>query len=308
MASAATQPTPPELLQKPNEEHPIWLLRRIWDRVNLKNQHFMGCIVGEEGSGKSWTAVRIASEVDPTFSADRVIFDVVELLKILRDGKHEPGHFYVLDEAGVQLGRRTWQERGQVLANQALQIIRDHNLGLVFTLPRLSELDSQTQGRLQAFYELTEKEDGEYVRGKWKWMDPDRADETGKIYKKFPRRRVDGVILRITDIAFKPPGRDLIDPYKKRKEEFQADFYDKTIEELSDEEEDEEEEPGPKEIATEIAANGLKNYISEDKRNGDPYINGNLIRAHYEMSHSDARTVKALLDQQFSTEDLEVYV
>lgn len=266
----------------------------------------MGVIVGREGSGKSHTAIRIASEVDPTFTANRVIFDVGDLLKRLKNNEHDVGNFYVLDEAGVQLGRRTWQERSQVLANQALQLIRDHNLGLLFTLPRLGEFDSQAQGRLQAALELTGKENGEYVRGKWKWFDPDRMDDTGKIYKKLPRRRVDGRLIRVRTVAFRPPDDSLIKPYEERKSEFQDRFYEKVIDELEDDGDVEaDDRRSVKEIATEIAANGLKNYVSEDKRDGSPYINWNLIRAHYEISQADARAVKALLDQQYTTDDLD---
>lgn len=298
--------SPPESLRKPNDEHGRWLLRKIWDRVNLNNEHFMGVIVGREGSGKSHTAIRIANEVDPTFTTERVIFDVANLLKRLKNNEHDVGNFYVLDEAGVQLGRRTWQERSQVLANQALQLIRDHNLGLVFTLPRLGEFDSQSQGRLQAAFEITEKNEGKFVRGKWKWFDPDRMDETGKIYKKLPRRRIDGRVRRIKTIAFTPPDGGLIKPYEERKSKFQDEFYEKVIDQLEDDEDVEaDDRKSVKEIATEIASNGLKNYVSEDKRDGRPYINWNLIRVSYELSQADAKAVKALLDQQYREEDLE---
>lgn len=302
--------SPPPKLQGKNENHAAWLLRRIWDRVNTKDEHFMGVIVGQEGSGKSYTAIRIASEVDPTFTADRVIFEVSDLLKRLRNDEHEPGNFYVLDEAGVQLGRRTWQERSQVLANQALQLIRDHNLGLVFTLPRLGEFDSQAQGRLQAALELIEKEPDEWVRGKWKWFDPDRMDETGTIYKKFPRRRVDGQLLRVTTLAFQPPDPQFIEDYQRNKREFQNEFYDRVIHELDDIEvdEDEEESMGLKEIADELASNGMADVISESKRDGSYYVNWNLIRTEYDLSQADAQAVKALLEKQFDPPELEAMV
>lgn len=298
--------SPPTELQKPNEQYAPWLLRRIWDRVNRDNMHCMACIVGEEGSGKSFTAIKIAKAVDPTFTADRVIFDVLDLLKILRDGEHDPGNFYVLDEAGVQLGKRTWQDRSQILANQALQIIRDHNLGLIFTLPRLGELDSQTQGRLQAFYEITEKEEGEYVRGKWKFFDPDRSDHTGEIYKKYPKRRQNGRVERIKDFAFTPPDDSIIEPYLERKREFQQAFYDKTISELADDEEA-DDRPDPKEIAVEIANGGLSAFVSRHNTTKQPYINKDLIRTQYDLSHSDAATVKSLLEQRFDSEELEEF-
>jgi hypothetical protein len=305
-SSIGENASPPKRLRGRNENHGAWLLRRIWDRLHRKNEHFMGVIVGREGSGKSHTAIKIASTVDPTFTADRVMFDVTELLEVLRNGDHEKGNFYVLDEAGVQFGRRTWQERGQVLANQALQLIRNHNLGLVFTLPRLGELDSQAQGRLQAFYELMDKVDGEYVTGKWKWMDPDRADETGEIYKKFPRRRENGRVKRITEIAFTPPEPEIVEPYEAKKSEFQDEFYKKTIEQLSDEEDGEDDEKSVKEWATEIAQNGIEKVVSEHGNTGEKYINKELIHAQYEVSKTDARAIKALLDKQIDASTVEV--
>lgn len=303
----SVQSSPPDPLRKPNEKHVPWLLRRIWDRLNRKNEHFMGVIVGEEGSGKSYTALRIAESIDPTFSEERVIFDVGDLLEVLQNGNHEPGQFWVLDEAGVQFGVRTWQERGQVLANQALQLIRNHNLGLLFTLPRLGELDSQAQGRLQAFLELTDKEHGEFVTGKWKWMDPDRADETGKIYKKFPRRRQNGRVMRITSLSFTPPSEELVEPYEKKKTEFQKEFYEKTLEELGDgeDESEEEEDESPKDIADRIAGDGLVDVVAQHPQNHQYYIDKDLIRANYETSHRDARAVKKLLERRYEDSELE---
>jgi len=297
--------TPPEPLQRPNENHTAWLLRRVWERVNRSNEHFMGCIVGREGSGKSYTALKMAHAVDPTFTADRVIFDVVELLKVLKNGEHEAGQFYVLDEAGVQLGNRTWQERGQILANQALQLVRNENLGLIFTLPRLSELDSQTEGRLQVLLEMVGKEDGEYVDCKWKFMEPDRIDSSGNILKKFPRRIQDGKKKRITRIRFTPPAAEIVEPYEAEKSEFQDEFYQKTIEQLEEAEGDDEtdEEMSVKEIATELADGGLEGVVSEHGNTGEPYINHQLIRAQYDISHDDAKAVKSLLEQQFDLTD-----
>jgi len=292
--------SPPKRLQAPNDNHTPWLLRRVWDRINKKNEHFMGCVVGQEGSGKSYTALKIANVVDPTFNADRVIFDVTELLKVLKDGDHEPGNFYVLDEAGVSLGRRTWQDRAQILANQALQLIRSHNLGLVFTLPRLSELDSQAQGRLQAVLEIVEKQPEEYVKVKWKFVDPDRVDSQGNILKKYPRRKQNGYEKRITRNTFGPPqDTELVKTYEGRKTTFQDEMYERTIEKLEgNDDSGDKEEISVKEMATELAKDGIEAVVSEHGNTGEPYINADLIRAEYGVSHKDARTAKSLLEKQ----------
>jgi len=295
--SLQTHQSPPDPLQAPNERHTPWLLRRVWDRVNQDNEHFMACIVGREGSGKSYTAIKIADTVDPTFSVDRVIFDVKELLKVLRDGEHEPGNFYVLDEAGATMGVRTWQDRAQVLANQALQLIRSHNLGLIFTLPRMSELDSQAQGRLQAVLEITDKRPEEYVQLKWKWIDPDRVNSNGNILKKYPRRIQDGYEKRIKRNTFSPPRPDLVEPYEDEKSEFQAKFYDKAITKLEEAEADEDAaDADPQEIATEIADGNLERFVDTHSGNKNAYINKDLIRSDYDLTHSEAKAVKALLN------------
>lgn len=301
--------SPPEPLQGPKDNHVKWLLHRIWERLNRRNEHFMGVIVGQEGSGKSYTAVKIAQNVDPNFNADRVIFNVADLLEELAEGNHEPGYCYVLDEAGVQFGVRTWQDRSQILANQALQLIRKHNLGLIFTLPRLSEFDSQAQGRLQAMYEITEKEPEEYVKGKWKFFDPDRSDDTGEIYKKYPRRIQNGQKKRITRLSFSPPEGTVIDEYEAEKDEFLEEFYEKTIAEMRDEQDGEEEDESlsPKEIATELAQQ-IERVVAQDQKTGRAYINRDIIRAEYDCTISDARTVKTLLEKQFDSNELAQYV
>jgi len=303
------QPKPPERLQKPNKNHTPWLLRKVWDRVNVKNEHFMGCVVGREGSGKSYTALKIANTVDKSFNADRVIFDVVELLKVLENGDHEPGNFYLLDEAGVSLGKRTWQDRSQILANQAMQLIRSHNLGLLFTLPRMSELDSQTEGRLQVILEVTHKNPDEWVDLKWKFVDPDRVDSNGNILKKYPKRKQGGYKKRITRNRFGPPEDDeLVATYEERKQTFQADVYEETIAAIEGQEEEEEEEQlSVQEVATEIADGGLGPVVGRHNQNNQPYINADLIRAEFEISHRDARAVKSILEQQYSKDDLETY-
>jgi hypothetical protein len=266
----------------------------------------MRVIVGREGSGKSHTALKIASTIDPDFSPDRVIFDVSDLLRDLQEGDDDPGTFYVLDEAGVQLGRRTWQERGQVLANQALQLIRNHNLGLIFILPRLGELDSQTQGRLQAFYEITEKVEGECVRGKWKWLDPDRADQTGTIYKKYPRRRQDGALKRIESIAFTPPEPGIVEPYEHKKRSFQEEFYEETIDALNDGEGGDSDEGSRSlaERAQKIANNGVDKYISAHNQTGEPYIDSDLLYAEKDLTIRESRALKKMIEDRV---DLEGY-
>ena len=277
--------------------------------MNVKNEHFMCAIVGREGKAKSHTALKIASGVDPTFDEERVFFNVAHALSALNSDEYGQGQMIVIDEAGVSMGNRTWYDRDQIDTNQALQTVRKENMGVLWTLPRLSELDSQTHGRLHAFIEMTRKypeHDQPYAVGKWKNIDPTR-DERDKLYKEYPRMRTDGYKEKIKEVAFTPPDPELVKAYEPRKDEFMDEFIGEIVDKANEQlEQDTSREP--KEIAKEIAKDDIGAFVDEHGTTGAPYINKDLIRVEYEISHSDANAVKALLEQSFTDSELEAVI
>jgi hypothetical protein len=302
-AIAAEDPTPPPALRNHGGAVSPRVLRRyIWRRMNVDNEHFMGVIVGREGSGKSHTALSICRKVDPSFDASRVYFDPADLVEAFRDDDLGEGSMVVLDEAGVGLGNRSWYEKEQVLLNQTLQTVRDENMGVLYTLPRLSELDSQTVGRLHSLLAMqeTHPEEG-WASVSWKNIDVSRENVDGKVYKKYPRMRVDGQQHRVTSIGVKKPPADLADAYEERKATFKDDLYAEVIDAHRG---DEADEADPEDIAQEIAEAGIEPVTSEDGRTGDPYINADLIRTKHDISHADARAVKSLLEKAYDVDKL----
>jgi hypothetical protein len=296
----------PEPLQAETVEAQL-LREQIWKRMNKRNEHFMGVIVGREGQAKSYTAIKIGGVVDPTFTAERVMFDPASFLKQLQEWKENNetrGKFVVIDEAGVGVGVRTWYDKDQIALNQVLQIIRSENMGVVFTLPRLSELDSQTEGRFHAFLEMVEKREGEYAKFKWLNWDPTR-DERNKIYREYPEITRNGHKQTIKRLSVSPPPKELTDPYEQRKEQFQEQQYQEAIDEMTD---DVEDELSVKDVAMEIADGKIHDYVDVHSQNGTPYINQNLIRVDYDLSQNDAQAVKDLLNRQFTESQLQDHV
>lgn len=303
---SATQTNVPEPLDRDSVEAKL-IKKEVWNRMWLNNEHFMGVIVGREGSGKSHTGIKIAESVDPTFDADRVMFDPVSFLKKLQKWKENnetQGKVVVIDESGVGVGVRSWYNKDQIRLNQVLQIIRSENMGVIFTLPRLEELDSQTEGRFHAFVEMTEKQDGDWVKMKWLDWDPTR-DGRNKIYREYPEHQVSGFDQKIKRLCVSPPSRDIVEAYERRKDKFQARQYEQAIDEM---EEDVDDVKSVKEVSIEIADGHLSEFVTRHSQNNQPFINKDLIRAEYGLSISDAKGVKSLLDRQFSSEVLEEYV
>jgi len=295
----------PEPLQRDSVEA-MMIKQGIWERLWKQNEHFMAVLVGREGSGKSLTGIKIARTVEPTFTADRVMFDPVNFLEHLQRWKannETQGKMVVIDEAGVGVGVRTWYDKDQILLNQVLQIIRDENMGVIFTIPRLEGLDSQVEGRLHAFLEMTQKRDGEWAKFKWLDWDPTR-DGRNKVYREYPTRTVDGIDQEIKRLCVSPPSGEIVEKYQQQKSAFQDEQYQNAIDEMED---DIEDEKTVKEIAMEISDGNLASYVDRHNQNNKPYINQRLICADYELSQNDGKVVKDLLNRQFSEEMLEEY-
>jgi ABC-type dipeptide/oligopeptide/nickel transport system ATPase component len=263
----------------------------------------MCAIVGEEGMGKSYTSLRIGELIDRSFSADNVFFRPDPMLERLRDGDFSTGDVWVLDEAGVALGNRTWQDTGQVKLNQALQLIRSHNVGFVFTLPRLQELDKQARGRLQNVYHIQSKNDGKYVRGRWWQSSVDRMGMTASnrdIWWDLPEMGTD----QIESVDFAPPSDHIVEPYEERKGEFQEEVYDTAMEELAGGEESEDETISADEIADEILDHGPQEYIYSINNGAQRVLDKDQIGSEYDLGRHRAKRVKKLVQKRAGLEDV----
>lgn len=300
--SQVNNPTAPEHLRANTVEARL-IKQKVWDRLWRDNEHFMACVVGREGSGKSQTGLKIGEVADPTFSAERVMFSPKAFLERLREWKangETKGKIVVADEAGVGVGVRTWHDKEQILFNQVLQVIRDENMGMIFTVPRLSELDSQTRGRLHALIEMTDMEGGEWAKAKWLNWDPTR-DERDKVYRHYPELNINGWKRKVKRLKLSPPSKELVEAYEERKDVFQDDLYEEAVDEMA---EDENDSMSAKDVAMRISEGGLGPFVSTHNQTKQPYINKELIRAEFDISHSDSSAAKSLLEKQFSDEVL----
>ena len=97
---------------EPVEEDPssksIWLLRWIRNRIK-KNRNLIALFIGDTGSGKSLSSIRLAETVDPNFNVDRIVFTVKDFLALVNSGL-PPGSVIIFDDAGLGINARLWQE------------------------------------------------------------------------------------------------------------------------------------------------------------------------------------------------------
>jgi len=276
------------------------LRHEVWNRINRRNQHYMAALVGPEGSGKSWTALKIAEVIDPTFDADRVMFDphtFMESLTAWKDAGETRGKMIVVDEAGVGIGSRSWYDKDQIQLNKVLQVIRSENMGMLFTLPRLSELDSQTRGRLRAMIKMDDMKPGKYADVNYLRWFPAR-DERSKIYRKYPIVDIDGKTKKVRRLRFGPPSHELVDAYESRKDAFQTKLYEDTTDQIGDGEESISE----KEIVDDILQGDISQYVKTHTSTGE-YIDHDLIQIDYDITKASAKRIKKAVEREWDNGD-----
>jgi len=265
--------------------------------MNVENQHFMGAVVGREGTGKSHSALTLARTVDPEFTAEDVFFDPQELLEAFDSDAYSAGNMIVLDEAGVGLGNRSWYEKEQILLNQTLQTVRDDNMGVLFTLPRLEELDSQTIGRLHGFVEMLDVNPAEgWASAKWKNINLTR-DGRGRTYKKYTRLNVGGVEKRITRFAVSAPPDDLVSAYEGRKEAFKEQLYEDAIAAYDEGNKDSQELEPDDVVDTVIEEDRVDEFVSHHGQTGRAYVDKDLLADEFGLSVRKSNVAKKKIEQ-----------
>lgn len=222
MSSAAARPAPvggalPRPV--PNDDirfDPVDLIRRRLQR----NQNALIAMTGQTGSGKSLAALYLAWSIDPDFTAEQVVFRVVDFLDLLDE--LEPGRVIIFDEAGVDFDARRSGSKGNVGFSNILKTFRYKQLPTIFTLPRLTMLDVNGR-RLFHYWLKTAGIDYKHSLCKTHWFCIDSEDDwSDRIKRYFPRviNKETGERAVITWVKWPLPPDKIRIPYEKYKNEF----------------------------------------------------------------------------------------
>ncbi|GAH90189.1 unnamed protein product, partial [marine sediment metagenome] len=110
-------------------------------REREENRHI--AVVGLVGLGKSNTAIFLARLLDPSFAVNDIIFTRERLLELVADQPEDKS--FVLDDIGVMLSSRGWQEKERGLIFSWLEICRMHRINTIATSPSLAMIDVNYQ-------------------------------------------------------------------------------------------------------------------------------------------------------------------
>ena len=161
------------------------IIKKVKNRLIKRNKNWLCVVCGATGSGKSYSAMRLAELIDPTFTIDRVVFSSDDFMRVLNNGMKK-GQVLLWDEAGVGLSSREWYTIANKAINYVLQTFRHMNIGLIMTTPDFSFLDSQTR-KLFHHYIETVGIDTSKNRVQVKFMKVSFNPRFGKEYFQYER-------------------------------------------------------------------------------------------------------------------------
>ncbi|EQD66410.1 hypothetical protein B1B_06148 [mine drainage metagenome] len=114
----------------------VWLLQWIRNLIAL--------FIGDTGSGKSYSAIRLAERVDPNFSVARIVFTVKEFLDPVNSGLPK-GSVIVFDDAGLGINARLWQEMSARVFGMLTQGFRYKQILTFITVPDETFIERQSR-------------------------------------------------------------------------------------------------------------------------------------------------------------------
>jgi len=132
------------MIKKVKGESAIVTLTKKRIKLNLN----MFCMfTGKLGSGKSWSGISYAEELDSTFDTDKqVVFDFRGCMNLINSDwfKQKKIKVVVWDEPQITISNRAWQSQMNKLVNYLISTFRHQNIILIMCAPYKDFLDSQT--------------------------------------------------------------------------------------------------------------------------------------------------------------------
>ena len=204
----------------------VWLLQWIRNRIK-KNRNLIALFIGDTGSGKSLSSIRLAERVDPNFNVDRIVFTVQDFLALVNSGL-PPGSVIVFDDAGLGINARLWQEMSARVFGMLTQGFRYKQILTFITVPDETFIERQSRRLVHIRFEATD------VQGlmKMKLLSRNTFDPEHPM-AKFPRihRGISEITVKM--VKFRLPSDDLREKYEAKKKEYMERRFKEFQEELN---------------------------------------------------------------------------
>ena len=183
-----------------------------------KSRNFTGIFIGRVGTGKSYSALKMAENLDPSFNIDRIVFNIPALLDLAQ--KLQPGNVIIFDEAGISgSNRNSYMNTLNKSLSFLLQTWRHRQIILFVTIPDIAFIDKG----VRKMFDIVLESKGVVKKRKIVKMAVKFVQvnfQSGKAYFKSPRSS-----SHIVNTEIGKPSLKLINRYEKAKTNFTTELY-----------------------------------------------------------------------------------
>ena len=195
-------------------------LRRI-----RRNKNLIIVIVGGTGSGKSYTALELARCFDPEFDESRIVFRLIDFLRLVRKDFGYKGAAIVFDEGGVEMQARNFMTLMNKALSYVTQTMRFKNQIIIITVPDFSFIDVQVRKLVHVLITtktIDYKRNLSIVRP----LQISVRSSDGKTFKTYPRYySKEKGYRKIEELAVPKPPAKLVHAYERIKLAYTEDLY-----------------------------------------------------------------------------------
>jgi hypothetical protein len=204
----------------------------VKDRIFRQNKNFFMIIVGGVGTGKSYSALRLAEQLDESFTIERCCFKALPFMRkikefqdlVERENISIKGKAVLWDELGVEHNAREFMTISNRVINFFFQTSRALNLIVIMTVPYLSYVDSATRKLAHCIAEtqgINHRKKQATLKIKFLQVAP----FTGKEYPKYLRYTKNNRHFKIERIKVSMPSPELAEPYEIEKKKYLSELY-----------------------------------------------------------------------------------
>lgn len=212
---------PKESLARSKER---WIAAQIRQRVLEHNLNAIAIWVGPTGSGKSYSALRLAELVDPDFGLAHLAFSAENFLDLVNEESLQAGQVIVWDEVGLGMPAREWQSIFNKSVGYILQSFRFKRIALFMTVPDQGFIDTQARRLFHYLFECVSI-DRIFKRVVAKPFFVQHSPRFEKDYPKYPRVKLPTGSVKMGSVSFAMPSKDLRDSYERKRRSYMDDYY-----------------------------------------------------------------------------------
>ena len=208
-----------------SKEESIWLIPHLLKQIK-ENRNANLVFTGTTGSGKSWSAISLAQQIDPNFTVDRIVFTTLDFMRLVNSNLPK-GSAIIYDDAGLGIPAREWQSDSAKIMGLTFQGFRYKNLISMITVPFLDFIEKQSRKLIHINFEATA------TQGLMKPLfpfHPIRGED--RLGFKFPVISYHGELIQINLQRFTRPSEDIIEKYEEKKLRYMEETNRKHEEEL----------------------------------------------------------------------------